>query len=279
MPINNGRTIANQASGENTSLAGTEKLPISGNQFTTVATVGNYIKNTAVPPLANYLPDVPPASAGAYDDEFSDDSINVAWTTPAFTSAFNLLQTSGAIHLSESDMHGWLMMQGDMTSSGTYNMYKAFTPTTTQAWTVASKWSLGYSAATNDVYCGIGIRGNADNVFFELRAGRNTVDKGYRTVFANGGAATEGIVTNIDTPLGVYLMITCDGSKNLSAFVSGDGIGWVCIDLNRSLSALTSFTRLSIFTKSGVSGCNGIAAVDFVRYFTTAGQYKIGKDV
>lgn len=225
-----------------------------------------------------YEPDTPPASAGTYDDEFNDDTIS-GWSAPAYDASFDMTQTNGNVHLSENIYHGFLLMQGDFVADGAYNFYKSFAPSASQAFTVVTKFSLGYNSVNNDIYCGIGIRGNADNVFYELRVGRNTVDKGYRTVYANGGGAAEGNVTAIDIPLVCYLMISHDGSKNFSAFVSGDGRGWIPVDVGRSLSNLSSFTRLSLFSKSGTSVCNGIMSVDFIRYFTTAGQYKIGLDV
>lgn len=48
MPINNGKTIANQTSGEKTTLTGTEKLPISGNQYVQASNLAQLAESKAV---------------------------------------------------------------------------------------------------------------------------------------------------------------------------------------------------------------------------------------
>jgi hypothetical protein len=228
--------------------------------------------------LDNYLPDVPPSSPGTYDDEFDDDSLDAAWTGSSWDTSFDMLQTSGAKHVSETALHGYMLMQGVWTNSGAYDFYKAFTPSSSQAFTVVAKVSFGAYLGATERNVVLGIRGNADNVFYELRIGTNNSNNLFRTVYANGGAAAQGASALTAGFAGqIYLMIVHDGSKNFSAFVSHDGIGWSCIELNRNLSSLSSFTRLAIFPSGGT--VDGIVGVDFVRYFTTAGQYKIGLDV
>ena len=223
-----------------------------------------------------YDPDTPPASPGAYDDEFNDDTFS-GWTAPASDESFNMLQTSGAVHISESIMHGWLMIQGNFAGAGAYTFYKTFTPDITQAFTVVAKVSVGANILTTDKIFGFGVRGQADNVFYELRAGRNNSSGVFRTVYANAGSTLEGVQVQQGFAGCVYLMIVHNGSKSFSSFVSGDGRGWNAIELNRSLSGATSFTRLGMFVAAGSP--DGITAIDFVRYFTVSGQYKIGLDV
>jgi hypothetical protein len=240
---------------------------------------GTLTNEIVKPYMANYDPDVPLAIPGAYDDEFDDDVI-AGWTTPGDEDAnFDMTQSAGTHRLSESIMHGYLLMQGAYGADGAYTFYKAFTPNITQAFTVVCKVDLGYcgSAADTFRFC---IRGQDANHFYEIAVGRTWVSGvlcGFVVVYKNGGAATTG--NSAVGPAGsVYLMITHDGAKKLSAFYSVDGRGWIPLEIDRNMSNFTSFTQLAMRTGSdGVA--DGIAAIDFIRYFATEGQYKIGKDV
>lgn len=234
----------------------------------------NGFPSPSVAGVAQYDPNVPPDIASPYNDEFDDGSLS-GWVAPSYNTNFNMLQTSGAVHLSESVMPGYLLIQGDLASSGVYNFYKPFTPSTTQAFTVVVKISMGQYLIAAERFISFGFRGNADNVYYEVRVGRNNSSQYVRTVYANGGAGAEGTGSLQSISSTVYIMIVCDGAKNFSSFISSDGVGWSGAELNRSLSSITSFTRLGI-GHAGTGSVNGISAVDFVRYFPVAGQYKIG---
>jgi hypothetical protein len=60
--------------------------------------------------------------------------------------------------------------------------------------------------------------------------------------------------------------------------VSGDGIAWSAIEIDRSISNMNSFTSVQLGVNSAGTP-DPMAAFDFIRYFTTEGQYKIGKDM
>jgi hypothetical protein len=226
-----------------------------------------------------YDPDVPPAVAGTYDDEFNDDAIAASWMVPASDEAFDLLDSSANLHISESVYHGHMLMQGKFTNDGAYTFYKTFDPNIAQAFTVVAKMPSAPNSVGSDYgYCALGIRGGADNQFYELRVGHNSSDQIIRTVYANGGAAAQGAVAS-SFGMGIqYLMLSHNGSKSISAFVSGSGREWMFIE-TRALSNLSSFTRLSIAPGGTAGQVHPITSCDFIRYFEVAKQYKIGRDV
>jgi len=224
---------------------------------------------------AYYDPDVPPTAPGAYDDEFNDDAIHEDWTKPASNESFNLLQTDDSIHLSESIMHGYLMMQGNFGSPPTF--FKAFTPNITQAFTVVVKVEVGIDGATTDSIFLFNVYDDATH-WYEVRYQCFGGTLQGRSVYQDGGAAAQGRAIVWPHGTTAYLMITHDGSKNFSSFISADGKAWACVERRRALAGFDSFARLG-FGTGGLGATDPIAVVDFVRYFAVEGQYKIGKDV
>jgi hypothetical protein len=243
--------------------------------YVTTASDGDLSSAVVVPQLAMYDPDTPPASPGAYDDEFTDGSISGDWTCPANDASFSLPQTNGAIHLSESIMKGHFLMQGQFGTDGAYTLYKAFTPSASQAFTVVAKVHADCAHTGDQFGFEFGIRMDDDTKYFEVRCPNyyNSIFGPRWLINGNGGQ----LATAWD--LGAwYIMISHDGSKNFSAYVSGNGINWMQIVSQQAVS-FNNFTRLSLSSKPANSTRNPIVAVDFVRYFTSSLQYVIGKSI
>ena len=220
-----------------------------------------------------YDPDNPPASPGTYDDEFNNESIDGAWSYSAADASFDLDQTSGTPHISESLMPGFLVMQADA-------IEKAFTPAIDQAFTLVIKFNIGINFSVNESWGHLRISGQNSNCFIEIRAGRyDSYYNGYRLVGANNGGAAEWANAAGGANTGsYYLAISHDGSKSINAWGSHDGKAWTCIERARSISNFTSFTTMDIEINAGKAGdsVDGIAVIDFVRYFETADQFVIG---
>jgi hypothetical protein len=220
-----------------------------------------------------YNPDLPPFSPSEYNDEF-DDGIVSGWVlSTTYTPTMSLGQSATTRRMSESIIPGCLLVQGDVDM---INDYRPFSPPITQPFTVVAKVSIGVWMNTTDRYCSLSIRGDDANRVYHFMAGRAFGDAGFRTVYNNNAGFAEGVRGQADCPLSVYLMITHDGSKNFSAFMSGDGIGWSCLELNRNLSSFTQFTRLGLM-QVGSTSAPAITAWHFVRYFPVAGQFLIGR--
>ena len=234
----------------------------------TFANAGKGIRNW----LGYYDPDVPPASPGAYDDEFDDDSVDVAWSfTGTPDESFDLMQSSNAAHRSESIYHGHMLLQSTV-------MSRAFIPAIDQAFTVVAKAYVGWQAGASDSSIYLTVWGQNANCEWRLAVGSPSGGQSYaRTVYNNNGGAAQGALVLFGGST-IYMMLTHDGAKNFSAFVSSNGRAWMCVEKDRALSDWTSFTSLSIDMQPQ-GDPDGISAIEFVRYFTTEGQYKIGKDV
>lgn len=230
--------------------------------------------------MKTYSPDYPPIAPSEYDDEF-DDGILKGWTVGhAYDDIFALVQTSNAAHISESLYPGKLAIQGAV--GGSFDFYKPFTPDVTQPFTIALKLSSGFSVNVGNTenQTGIYIRGQADNVYYQVRVGKNNTNQAFRTIYANAGGAAEGMSsTNAPPVWPVYILISHNGSKSFSSFISGDGLSWAVLQLNLSISNLSSFTRLGLFATPVSGQPNGISVFDFVRYFPVAGKIKIGRTV
>jgi len=241
-------------------------------KYVTTTENASLLDEIVLPQLGYYNPDTPPATPGAYDDEFDDDAIAGVWGfSGGYDAAFDLKQSNGALHASESIYHGYLLLQGDHTVT------RAFTPAFGDAWTLVTKFSLGYDPNTNESWWRLKVEQDATH-YYEVRVGRKDVAIQARTVYNNGGSVGEGDKISAGYGTMVYVMITKDTGTNFSAFVSTDGLCWIPIEINRNLNTWTSVAQFS-YHWPGAGETDGLLAIEFVRYFTTEAQFKIGKDV
>lgn len=223
-----------------------------------------------------YNPDVAPTTtSGSYGDEFDDDTIT-GWTYTATDGNFDLDQTTGTPHISESEYHGFLLIQGDMAKL-------TFTPSISQAFTIVVKMYPGVNLGVNESWGQFQIRGQSDSYLYQIRAGRyNATADSIRIIGDNGSGPFEVARDYGGGGTGpYYLMFVHDGSKGFSTFYSRDGMVWSCVDKGYNMSNWTSFTEVSLSTtdqKAG-DGVDGMMAIEFIRYWDTAFVYKIGKDV
>jgi hypothetical protein len=211
-----------------------------------------------------YDPDVIPSSPSSYDDEFNDSSIDVSWGVSGSSIVWG---GDGEEHYSEDEMPGYIIIQGGIIS-------KTFTPAIDQAFTVAAKMTVSYDARTNESYGKLKIIGQNSNTFVELRIGRyNSNSYTERVIYANNGGGAEA--SYLEIPFANYVMITHDGAKNFSFFISSSGLEWVCIKKDLALSNITSFATLSIEAES-TGDPDVVVIVDFIRYFTEEFHFAIG---
>lgn len=244
---------------------GATAAPINA-EYVVTAADGTLSAEIVVPQLGYYDPDTPPAAAGTYDDEFDNDSIAAAWTlSGGFDAAFDVTASTGP-HASESVFHGHLLMQ-------TCDAERAFTPGIGQAFTVVAKVNFAYWLGTNGSVSTLKIEGQNANHLWSMHIGRTTGANQARTIFRNGAGDTQGTIQTYAASGPTYIMLTHDGSKNFCAFVSNDGIGWCAVQIDQALGNFTSFTKVYL------TSLHSIVGFEFIRYFTTEGQYKIGKDV
>jgi len=216
-----------------------------------------------------YDPDIPPLTPGRFDDEFSDGVIT-GWSITTEDNNFSLINPGTTRHLSESVAEGYLLMQ----NVGETEFYKTLTGVSgSDPFTVVVKLD-GYpgNALGSDVSFMVTLVGPASNVYYQVRI-TNYLGNRVRIVYANGGGGAEGTVLRVS---GVrYIMIQHDGNKQLSSWVSANGIGWDQIEDNRYLSSFSSFNKLCLGMYP--SSNTPVVAVDFVRWWDESNIFVIGR--
>lgn len=233
------------------------------------------------PELANYNPQYPPVSPSIYNDEFDDNTVDAKWTLNTYDASFNLFQTDGSLHLSESIYHGYITFQGDWNFYGD-DFYQAFSPVDDD-WTLVAKINPGYTYQDDQMtvfgVCGASSSGN----YYQVRMGASAGVYGIRIIFDDGGGATEAL--NMAYPISgeLYVMITkrlVGLNHQYSVFASGNGKVWTPMDIDRIMTTLTTadLTRqyFGMYTGGGIADM--MASIDFVRYWNVAGKYDIGSN-
>jgi len=222
----------------------------------------------------HYDPRVAPLEAGRFDDEFNDGTISEVWipTTASYDGNITILHPpdSSNIHLSESLVPGWLLMQGT-TASNVVGIYRDISSVSaSDSFTVVVRFCT-FPGMDSDDHTALGIYGQSDIYYYYLRCGRFNNGSVLRTVFRNGGGTpVQGALL---AQVGIsYLMIQYTGDGNFHAFASTDGVGWTIAEYSRNLS-ITGFTKLML----EVGSKYGVVGFDFVRWFDSSGVYIIGR--
>jgi len=266
-----------QSSGSFTFTVTAVGAPTDAHYVTTQAESG--LSNERVrPELADYNPVYPPTSPSSYNDEFNDDTVSAQWNLAAYDSAFDLFQTDGSKHLSESLYHGMVAFQGDFSFYGD-DFYQTFTPTS-GSWTLVTKINAGYTYQDDQMTVfGVSGASSTDN-YYQVRAGASGGVYGIRVLYNDGAGAAEAI--NMGFPINgeLYIMIVKRevlGNHVYSAFASGNGKVWTPMDIDRTMTTLTTadLTRQYFGMYTGGAISDMMAAVDFVRYWDEV-QFVIG---
>ena len=168
------------------------------------------------------MPDAPPASAGADDDEFADASGGVpsGWTEVDF----------GAVLTVDEDEPGLQFTVATHAGSALAGIYKAIPAGDFTAWT---KVSLSGLAVTDSLLAGIALWEDATTSTADVRTfalianatqGELTVHPW--TAYNAQGAATLTVPITVDSGVShCYLMVRRTGTTYAFSY-SSDGIGW-----------------------------------------------------
>jgi len=241
--------------------------------------------------MAFYDPDIPPEVPHALSDEFDDKVIGASWILPSvYSTVIDMYPSGTSVRINESDMEGFLLLQGKMIGPnlGPSAVPPYFSNTIqkdissvsiNQPFTVVMKHDSFPGYNSHSRIC-LGIKGQAENVFFIVGAGQynSTQVGGTHSVYWRYGSAAYFYYYRIDSSGSRYLMIQYDGNKTFYGFGSYDGIGWWRLN-QATISDWTSFTRLFIGNQCTLDNPTGITAIDFVRWFDSANVYLIGKSV
>lgn len=219
--------------------------------YVTTAADGGLSAEKVLPHLANYNPDIPPASPSAYDDEFDDDSIAGAYTSvgPPAT-------------LSETDYHGYLRMKHAVNAE--VGVRKSFTPGAGVAFTVVAKMQA--TLPSDFAYFGIALQtAAAAGLAICTLQRESTTAKHIRTRHKFDGSANTSLGGGFDNPGPWYLMISRDTGTNYSTRISRDGKNWLSL-LTESVAG-TVDRILLIFSPLGTGEM--AVTVDFLRTFAS----------
>jgi hypothetical protein len=241
-----------------------------GNAVWAAATGGNGTK---------YNPDLPPSSPSSYDDEFDDNSLSGLWTADTYDVYFDFQETSGSRHLSTELMKSYLTLQGGWDTTGD-DLYQAFAPAE-NSWAIVAKVGAACQSGLNDSYLTFGISTNdPTDYYYQSRVGYFN-GFGVRTVYNDGGGATEGVNCLIPFTGDVYIgiiKVQTETENLFSTYVSANGQTWTCIEANRSLANLYTGNITRLYFGLGGQFVGGVYTVDFVRYFNTPSLLTIGSN-
>src|SRR3990167_3125857 len=196
------KTIAQAPSGENTSLAGTEKVPVSGNQFTLISTIAAYIRTltqTLTNKTINLTSNTLTGTTAQFNTALSDnDFATLAGSETLSTKTLASPMITGAITLPDDVRQTF---NPGATNAGLNVGAIAGDPST------PSNWDLWYDSTANELTARI----NSANVALGAGGGSGDV--------VGPASATDNAIARFDTTTGKLIQnsaITIDDTGAIS---------------------------------------------------------------
>ncbi len=255
--------------------AGGYKVKVKGDE-----TGLEFVEDTGAPAAqTKYEPDAEPLSPSDYDDEFNSATLDAKWTVPTYDDQFDMLQAfGGSAHLSTALHEGYLTYQG-ADIGYQFEFYQLFDPEDDN-WTTVFKVSPGFERQY-DSFMNVGFAHTDAGKYIETRIGFYDTP-GIRVFYSDSGDQTLAVDYPFTIEGSLYVMFTKEltgGSHLWSIFVSKDGITWMPVDVKREFTTWGSTGNITMqYFGNYHQTYDMIHTVDFVRYFSDAYHFNIGRN-